>query len=113
MRFISVFLLSSLSVAVFAADAPSPDLQPLPPPPKMDANAQQDSDLEPQVTIIKKKDMVVEEYRMHGKLYKIKVTPKIGKPYYLIDDRGDGEFSRYDGPDGANLRPPRWVIFSF
>ncbi len=111
MRFISVLLLASLSAVAIAADAPPPGLQPLPLPPKLDTI--QDDDLEPQVTIVKKKDMVVEEYRMNGKLYKIKVTPKIGKPYYMIDDRGDGEFSRYDGPDAANMRPPRWVIFTF
>jgi len=112
MRLISVLLLGSLAGAVCAADAPPPDLQPLPPPPAFDPNAA-DSDLEPQVTIVKKADMVIEEYRVHGKLYKIKVTPKIGKPYYLIDERGDGEFSRQDGPDASNLRPPRWVIFNF
>ncbi len=112
MRLVSILLLASLSVVAIAAEAPPPDLQPLPPPPKLAANVQ-DDDLEPQVTIVKKKDMVVEEYRVGGKLYKIKVNPKIGKPYYMIDERGDGKFSRQDGPDAANMRPPRWVIFSF
>ena len=112
MRLISVLMLVSLSGAAVAADAPSPDLQPLPPPPVLDRSAS-DNDLEPQITIIKKKDTVVEEYRMHGKLYKIRVIPKVGKPYYMIDERGDGEFSRQDGPDAANMRPPRWVLFSF
>lgn len=112
MRLISVFCLVCLAGAAFAADAPAVVLQPLPPPPAFDPNAS-DSDLEPQVTIVKKADMVIEEYRVHGKLYKIKVTPKIGNPYYLIDERGDGEFSRMEGSDAANMRPPRWVIFSF
>ena len=112
MRLISAFLLGCLTGTAFAADAPPADLKPLPPPPVLDSNAQ-DSDLEPQVTIVKKADMVIEEYRVHGKLYKVKVTPKVGKPYYLIDERGDGEFSRQDGPDAANMRPPRWVIFNF
>jgi len=76
--------------------------------PALDPNAQ-DSDLEPQVTITKKADLVIEEYRLGGKLYMIKVTPKIGKPYFMVDERGDGEFSRQDGPVGTNLRPPRWV----
>jgi hypothetical protein len=31
----------------------------------------------------------------------------------MIDSKGDGEFSRYDGPDGAHISPPRWVIFRF
>jgi hypothetical protein len=112
MRLISVLLLACVAGAARAADAPVPDLQPLPKPPAIDANAA-DPDLEPQVTITRKKDVVIEEYRVGGKLYKIKVIPKIGKPYYLIDERGDGEFSRQDGPDAANMRPPRWVIFSF
>ena len=112
MRILCIFLLLGFSSMAVAADAAPTELQALPPPPRLDSN-DVDADLEPQVTIVKKKDTVVEEYRMHGKLYMIKVTPKIGPPYYLIDDRGDGEFNRHDGPDAANMRPPRWVIFSF
>lgn len=112
MRLISVFILASLAGVAWAVDTPPPDLQALPPPPALNPDST-DADLEPQVTIVKKKDLVIEEYRVAGKLYKIKVTPKIGSPYYLIDDRGDGEFSRIDGPDAANMRPPRWVIFKF
>ena len=112
MRLISVLLLSCLAGAGYAGDPKAPDWQPLPPPPALDPKAQ-DSDLEPQVTITKKGDQLVEEYRVGGKLYMIKVTPKIGLPYYMIDERGDGEFSRQDGPDSSNLRPPRWVIHRF
>jgi hypothetical protein len=113
MRLLSVLLLSSLAGAVCAGDTPpAPDWKPLPPPPALEPNAQ-DSDLEPQVTITNKGELVVEEYRMGGKLYMLKVTPKIGPPYYMIDDRGDGQFSRQDGPVGTNLRPPRWVIHRF
>lgn len=112
MRLLSILLLSCLAGAALAADATPPDLKPLPPPPAFDPNSP-DDDLESQVTIVKKKDMVVEEYRVGGKLFKIKVIPKIGKPYYLIDERGDGQFSRQDGPDASNLRPPQWVIHQF
>ena len=49
---------------------------------------------------------------MSGKLYMIKVTPKIGKPYYLVDDRGDGKFSRQESLD-SGFRPPRWVLHRF
>jgi hypothetical protein len=113
MRLLSVLLLGCLAGAACADDAPpAPVWQPLPPPPALDPNAQ-DGDLEPQVTIIKKGDQVIEEFRVGGKLFKIKVIPKIGKPYYLIDERGDGQFSRHDGPDASNLRPPQWVIHEF
>lgn len=113
MRFISVLILSCLAGAAFAADTPPlPDWKPLPPPPALEPGAQ-DGDLEPQVTITKRTDLVIEEYRVGGKLYMIKVTPKIGLPYFMIDERGDGQFSRQDGPDSSNLRPPRWVIHQF
>ena len=91
------------------ADQP-PALQSLPPPPPI-ASAQ-DPDLEPQVTITKQTEQTVEEYRAGGRLYMIKITPKVGKPYYLVDDRGDGKFSRQESLD-SGLRPPRWIIHSF
>ncbi|MBS0260114.1 MAG: DUF2782 domain-containing protein, partial [Proteobacteria bacterium] len=49
------------------------------------------------------------EYRAHGKLYMLKVIPKVGKPYYLIDEKGDGQFARQDSLD-SGMRPPMWVI---
>ncbi|GAB4420292.1 MAG: hypothetical protein OHK0054_11180 [Sideroxydans sp.] len=54
----------------------------------------------------------VEEYRANGKLYMIKITPKHGKPYYLVDERGDGKFARQESLD-SGLRVPRWVLFRF
>lgn len=112
MRLISLFLLGSFSVASFAADETVPDFKDAPPPPVLDKSAV-DEEMEPQVTIVQKQDMLVEEYRLAGKLYQIKVIPKVGAPYYLVDESGDGKFTRQDGPDAANMRPPRWVIFRF
>lgn len=67
----------------------------------------------PQVTITtRKEETTIEEYRVGGKLYMIKVTPKHGKPYYLVDDLGDGRFARQDGLD-SGVRVPRWVIKKF
>ena len=112
MRLVSVISLIFLAGLANAADTPAPVLQPLPPPPKLE-NITAENDLEPQVTITRKKDVVIEEFRVGGKLFKIKVTPKIGKPYFLIDERGDGQFSRTEALDGSNLRPPQWVIHEF
>lgn len=67
---------------------------------------------QPQVTITKKGDTTVEEYRVAGRLYMIKITPKHGRPYYLIDDRGDGRFARQEGLD-SGVRVPMWVIKKF
>lgn len=108
MRLITIPLLCSLCASVYAADQ-APALQPLPPPPKFNAADAAD---EPQVTITKETEQTVEEYRIGGRLYMIKITPKVGKPYFLVDDMGDGKFSRQESTD-SGLRPPRWVIHEF
>jgi hypothetical protein len=55
----------------------------------------------------------MEEYRMNGKLYMVKVTPAHGVPYYLIDQRGDGSWVRNDAIGGERLSVPMWVIKTF
>ena len=120
--FLLLFILSSCA---YAADN-APKLPPVQPPPPLDpATAKSDAAArraassssspsleEPQVTITKKTGQTIEEYRAGGKLYMIKVTPKHGKPYYLVDDRGDGTFVRQDSLD-TGFRVPRWVIHRF
>lgn len=79
------------------------------------AQEKHEDDLSPaeaKVKISTQKDMTIEEYRVSGRLYMIKITPKHGKPYYLVDDRGDGRFVRQDGLD-SGFRVPRWVIKKF
>jgi hypothetical protein len=39
----------------------------------------------------------------------IKVIPPHGKPYFLVDESGGGDFVRRDSLD-TGLRPPMWVI---
>lgn len=88
------------------------DLQPLPavpPPPGMEAF---DENLEPQVTIVKTEKETREEFRVKGKLYMVKVTPAVGKPYYLVDRQGDGIMVDV-GPDQHPTKPPMWVIHSW
>ena len=46
-----------------------------------------DPAMEPQVTIKKGDEETIEEYRVNGQLYMIKVIPRIGKPYFLLNKR--------------------------
>jgi hypothetical protein len=67
---------------------------------------------EPVVTTRQNGDDTIQEYRIHGKLYMQRVTPKHGRPYVLMDNRGDGTFTREDSFD-AHVRVPQWVLFEF
>ena len=84
-----------------APDAKPPALMPL------------DDSAEPQITIRQRDGDTIEEYRLNGRLYKIKVTPLRGEPYILIDQRGDGSFVPMDGPGTPGLSVPQWVIGTF
>lgn len=108
-KFLPVLLLS-LSFSVFAQQRPA-DLQPIPePPPPPEGMA--DDVLEPQITITRRGEDKVEEYRANGKLYMIKVTPPIGYPYYLVDQEGDGVWTPQD-VTGPELHVPQWKILSW
>lgn len=104
----SAYSLAGESDSQSATAKPAKQLEPLPPPPALDGS----DDNEPEVTITRKTDQTIEEYRVGGRLYMIKVTPKVGPPYYLVDDRGDGKFSRQESLD-TGFRVPRWVIKKF
>lgn len=99
-----------LSTSAFAQQPP-PRLEPLPEPPPPPPGVIDES-LEPQITIIQRGGDKIEEYRVSGKLYMVKVTPARGKPYYLVDERGDGRFTRLDHLD-SGVRVPQWVIGTF
>jgi len=88
-----------------AADDGPPVLEPLP-------EAAGDADLEPQVTITRQKDQVVEEARVNGRLVWVKVTPVHGRPYFLIPDQDGYTYLRRDSLD-SGLKVPLWVLFTF
>lgn len=110
MRCAAIFVCCLFAFPAVAEDQGA-DVQPLPevPPPPAMAD---DASLEPQVTITRRGADKVEEYRVNGRLYMLKVTPPDGPPYYLVDDTGDGVWSRRDSLD-SGLRVPRWVIHRF
>ena len=67
--------------------------------------------IEPEVRIIQREDQTIEEYRVHGRLYMIKVTPKNAPPYYLVDSDGDGTMDASPSEIEPRLMIPSWVLF--
>lgn len=108
----SILFITLLTAALTAVAQDKSKAQPIPEPPPPPPGFELDPAQEPQVTIRKRGEDTVEEYRIDGKLYMIKVTPPGGTPYYMIDEIGNGQFSRHQGP-GQGIRPPMWVIHSF
>lgn len=112
MRRLLLSLLIAAPAAWAQADRPV-NLQPLPaippPPPEMQPF---DEALEPQVTIRKEERGTVQEYRLNGKLYMVKITPEAGVPYYLVDNDGDGTLESRS-PVDPGVKVPMWVIGTF
>lgn len=106
----TVLVAFALTIFEVSAGAIPNNLQPLEdiPPPAIGQEGDVD---EPEITIIKKGNDTVEEYRIGGELYMIKITPAHGKPYYMHKDDKGGDWIN-DGPSPP-LSVPKWTIFRF
>lgn len=100
------------SVSAVAEAPPGSEELPGPalPPPDL---VEHDEELEPEITIIQREDATVEEYRVNGVLYMIKITPAVGKPYYFVDRDGDGVMESRMSDLYNPMKVPQWVIFSW
>jgi hypothetical protein len=106
-----LMLLLSMAAGCCFAQAP-PRSEPLPPPPLPPPDVVSDADLEPQVTINRTDDQTTEEVRVRGQLRYVRVTPRYGRPYFLIPDANGATYIRRDSLD-STLKVPMWVLFSF
>jgi hypothetical protein len=97
-----------------AAQQRPPNLEPLPDiPPPPPATLQLAPGVEPEVRIVRRAKETVEEFRVAGQLYMLRITPAGGgTPYYLVDYFGDGNFARTASFD-SGVRVPMWVIHSW
>lgn len=102
-------LIAALLLSVGSAAAQE---VPLPPPMPESVPGSEQEELQPEVTIIQRGEDVIEEYRSGGQLYMIKITPSMGKPYYLIDSDGDGSLETRRN-DFDNPEIIQWRIFTW
>jgi len=85
---------------------PAEAAEEMPLPPKI-----QDEQIEPTVTIREEEERLIEEYRMNGQVYMVKITPKVGIPYYYIDTDGDGRLELDVDQQALNpVQPVYWKI---
>ena len=65
---------------------------------------------EPRITIVEDKEETLQIHQINGRIYGIRVIPKQGKPYNLIDTNGSGNFI-VDAAD--RILVPEWVLIKF
>jgi len=108
-----LFILGVFLPLVAFAESPATDTY-TPEVPEVPMPVESGETLEPDITIIKRGDKTIQEYRLNGRLYKVKITPDIGPAYYMIDTDGDGtmeEVTKSDLEKGLNVH--QWQIFSW
>lgn len=104
-----------LATQALAADPDKQkDQQPaLPEPPELPPTVESGETMEPDITIIKRGKKTIQEYRINGEIYMVKVVPDIGPAYYLIDSDGDGNMDVRRSDIERDIRVPQWVIYKW
>jgi hypothetical protein len=103
-----VLMLVAASVVAAETITLPPKLEPIPEPTATSAPAAD----EHEVTVSKRGGDRIEEFRFKGRLYMIRVTPAVGLPYTMVDDRGDGVFNRKD-LRGTPMKAAQWNVLTW
>lgn len=119
--FVVVVVAAAFSTVAWAQT--TPPLEPLPdvpPPPKLsNTTPSPDDDDTPRITIRQDESGTkVEEFRNRaGRVYAIRVTPALGKPYVLVDPDGRGVVPALNeipaGQINGGVHPAQWTIFEW
>lgn len=100
------------SILAMQAGLAQPRLEPVPPPPPPPPGSSSGPGEAAVHIPVQKKDKI-EEIREGGRVVMLKVTPaEGGKPYYLVDTTGNGNWMRRDSLDDG-VRVPMWPIETF
>lgn len=109
----ALIALTAISCIAFAQIPPPPKMEPVPDEaPEVRKGSNASDNTEPTVTIRQEGNNKIEEFRINGRHYATRVTPKGGKPYVLVDPDGKGRMTPTDDVP-ARLRPPQWTLFQF
>jgi len=97
-----ILIMLVLAGSTLAEEKPNPSVEKQVPPPPLPEDAIDNELPEPEVSIIKREDRIIEEYRVNGQLRYVKVIPNRGAPYFFVDTDGDGvldqQFNNLDNP---------------
>jgi len=105
----SVLLCSTLQWLFAATPADAEILEQVEPPAKIKQGEPIES--APEIAIRKKGSKTIQEYRLNGELYMMKITPDHGVSYYLYKEDQQSDWVNV-GPNPP-LAVPKWTLFRF
>lgn len=107
-------LLAPFFVAAESYEEETIEYAAIPEPPELPDPVESGEVLEPEITIRPGKDGgTITEYSVNGNVYKVKITPSFGPPYYLIDKNGDGKMDCKVNRIYDDICVSEWVLFSW
>ncbi len=111
---LGIVLLAPFPVFADGHEEPTPVYANVPAPPDLPDPVESGEVLEPEITIHPGKDGgTITEYSVNGNVYKVKITPAFGPPYYLIDKNGDGKMDCKTNNIYDDICVSEWVLFSW
>jgi len=112
LRYLLLCLMAFFSAAIAAEGLA--DSSVTPEVPDMPLPVEDGEPMDADITITRRGEKTIHEYRVNGKIYKIKIIPDIGPAYYFIDPDGDGEMEEVTESDLDSLiKVNQWTIFSW
>ncbi|MDQ7090701.1 MAG: DUF2782 domain-containing protein [Methylococcales bacterium] len=107
--FILILFIPALCLAEDELEEPMP----LPELPEMPMPVEDNEVMEPDITIIRRDNKTIQEFRKNGELYMVKIVPDVGPPYYLIDTDGDGNMDVRGNDLDRNLNVNQWKLLEW
>lgn len=97
------------------AESEQPSVPPVaaPEPPDLPMPVKSGEKLEPDITIIRRGEKTIQEFRRNGEIYMVKVIPDKGPAYYLIDTNGDGKLDIRKSDLDKGLSINQWKLLEW
>ena len=81
--------------------------------PDLPAPVESGKPMDPDVTIIRRGDETIEEYRIENRVVMVRITPAFGFPYVFTDQDGDGNLEVRQSDNMKGMTINKWVLFSW
>jgi Protein of unknown function (DUF2782) len=111
MRIIALLVLALGMGIALAQSRPPQKFEPIAEPPPLPIGIDNDEATDRGVRIAPRASETIEEYRPDGK-HVVRIRNANGSEYLLIEDRGDGTYSRQN-PSDSGVRIPMWILHEF